>query len=291
VLIDWPLVPIKPSTISARGLRFDALTAGPADGELVILLHGFPQTASCWTAALTSLARSGYRAVAYSQRGYSPGAMPEGVDAYRLSEATDDLLAVADELGRRSFHVVGHDWGGAVAWDAAAAAPERIASMTAVSTPAPRALARALKTTNEQRLRMAYVPVLRAPLIAEGLFDLAGGAVAVRALCAIGLDERRAKRDVGALRETGIGNALNWYRAIGRDRRSDAGVTVPTLYIWGDRDPVFGRVAAEASGEFVDAPYHFVELQGASHWIPDEHWADVDDLLLDHLREHPAAVA
>jgi pimeloyl-ACP methyl ester carboxylesterase len=284
-------VPSQRITIDAGGLRFDALAAGSRRAELVLLLHGFPQSASCWSAALESLAAGGYRAVAYSQRGYSPGAIPAGVEAYTVAEGGDDLLAVADALGAQRFHVIGHDWGGAVGWHVAATAPERVASLTAVSTPAPRALARALRGTAEQRWRMAYVPVLRVPLLAESLFTVAGGVVVVRALAATGLDARRAKRDVDTLRRLGPTGALNWYRAIGRGPRGNrsALVRVPTLYIWGDGDTAFGRAAAEATAECVDAPYHFVELQGATHWIPDEHWDDVDDLVLAHLRGHPAA--
>src|SRR4029077_20713478 len=117
------IVTIRSTVIQARGLRFDALTAGPAKGEVVILLHGFPQNASCWREALASLGAAGYRAVAYSQRGYSAGAMLEGIEAYRLDEVLADLFAVADSLGAARFHLAGHDWGGVVAWSAAADAP------------------------------------------------------------------------------------------------------------------------------------------------------------------------
>jgi pimeloyl-ACP methyl ester carboxylesterase len=281
-------VAIRSTTISARGLRFDALTSGPAGGELVILLHGFPQSASCWRDALTSLGAAGYRAVAYSQRGYSPGAMPEGVEAYSVSEARDDVLAIADSLHAVRFHLIGHDWGGSVAWAVAAASPERLSSLTAVATPHTAALARALRS-GEQRLRMAYVPILRMPYVPEALFSVAGGELAVRALTMTGLSRGKAERDVAALREVGPGNALNWYRAIARDRLPLDSVRVPTLHIWGDKDPAFGRAATDGTAEFVDAPYHLVELQDGTHWIPDEHWDDAADLILDHLREHPAA--
>jgi pimeloyl-ACP methyl ester carboxylesterase len=284
-------VAIRSSTLEAAGLRFDSLEAGPVAGELVLLLHGFPQSAACWEPALESLAAAGYRAVAFSQRGYSAGAMPDGVDAYRLSEACADVLAVAGALGRERFHLIGHDWGGSVAWAAAASTPARVASLTSISTPHLRALARALRGTLQQRLRMAYVPVLRLPAVPETLFTLAGGALAVEALVATGLEREHAQRDVDHLREIGPRNALNWYRAIGRERLRAGAVTVPTLYIWGDSDPAFGRAAAEATEEFVDAPYHFVELQDATHWIPDQHWPDIEDLVLEHIGGHRAATA
>lgn len=268
-------------------MHFDALSSGPQDGELVLLLHGFPQSASCWRPALASLGNAGYRAVAVTQRGYCEGAMPEGVEAYRVSELREDALSLAEALGRQRFHLVGHDWGGIVAWSLAAHAQDRIATLTAVSTPHAGALARALKSTG-QRLRMAYIPVLRTPQLPEALFNMAGGALAVRALTATGLERRFAERDVANLRAVGTTGALNWYRAIERGSPPTGTVHVPTLHVWGDSDPVFGRAATDLTAEFVDGPYHLVELQGATHWIPDQHWHEVDDLVLAHLGDHPA---
>jgi pimeloyl-ACP methyl ester carboxylesterase len=279
-------VAVRRTTIAARGMRFDALTAGPAGGELVLLLHGFPQTGSCWHDALNGLADAGYRAVAPSQRGYSAGARPEGVGAYRVSELCDDVLAMATTLGRDRFHLVGHDWGGTVAWALAGDHPEAVASLTAVSTPHTAALRQALRGT-QQRLRMAYIPVLRLPLIPESLIDAAGGVVAESLLTATGLSPEHAHRDITALRALGPTGALNWYRALGTERGHSASVSVPALHVWGDQDPVFTREATELSAEHCTGDYHLLELEGGSHWIPDEHWGDVEDVFLEHLATSP----
>ena len=116
---------IQPLQIPARGLVFDALAAGPPTGELVMLLHGFPQTCACWTPLLDTLAEAGYRAVAPDQRGYSPKARPTTVRAYRMPELVADVVAIADRLGAQTFHLVGHDWGGVVAWRLAGQHSER----------------------------------------------------------------------------------------------------------------------------------------------------------------------
>src|SRR5919109_4099069 len=145
---------------------------GPPAGELVVLLHGFPQTSACWTPLLESLAAAGYRAVAPDQRGYSPRARPATVAAYRLPELVADVLAMADRLGTERIHLVGHDWGGVVAWRLAGQHPERVATLTALSTPHPRAFARAL--VGVQALRSAYLPVFRAPRLAELLLGARG---------------------------------------------------------------------------------------------------------------------
>ncbi|MBA3619775.1 MAG: alpha/beta fold hydrolase, partial [Acidothermales bacterium] len=98
------------------GLCFDVLDAGPLDAEVVILLHGFPATRMSWDAVVPALTGAGYRVLAPDQRGYSPGAQPAGRLAYRMKELVDDVLALADAVGADRFHLVGHDWGGAVAW-------------------------------------------------------------------------------------------------------------------------------------------------------------------------------
>ena len=268
-------------------MRFDALEVGPADGALVLLLHGFPQTGTCWHDALNTLADAGYRAVAPSQRGYSYGARPESVEAYRVTELCADVLAMAAALGRERFHLVGHDWGGSVAWALAGEHPKAVASLTAVSTPHSAALRKALRGA-QQRVRMAYIPVLRLPIIPESLIETGGGIVAESLLTATGLSPAHAHRDLVALRKVGPTGALNWYRALGTERSHTAPVAVPVLHVWGDHDPVFTREATELSAEHCTGDYHLLELDGGSHWIPDEHWDDVADLFLEHLVANPA---
>ncbi|MFZ0920582.1 MAG: alpha/beta hydrolase [Candidatus Dormiibacterota bacterium] len=279
---------VRRTTIAARGMRFDALIAGPSDGELVVLLHGFPQTATCWHDALNGLADAGYRALAPTQRGYSEGARPEGVEAYRVTELSADVLAIAAALGRDRFHLAGHDWGGSVAWAVAGDHPQAVASLTAVSTPHTAALRQALRG-RRQRVRMAYIPVLRLPLIPESLIDAAGGIVAESLLTATGLSPAHAHRDLVALRKVGSTGALNWYRALGTERGHSAPVAVPVLHVWGDHDPVFTREATELTAEHCTGEYHLLELEGGSHWIPDEHWADVADLFLEHIAANPVS--
>lgn len=274
---------IEESTVSAGGLRFRTLTSGPQTGPLVLLLHGFPQSSRCWTNALTTLGDAGFRAVAPDQRGYSPDACPEGVDSYRISAVMSDASRMATALGHRRFHVIGHDWGGTVAWSLGAHQPQRIISLTALSTPHPASLLRSARSLG-QSARLAYVPVMQTPRIAETAFWLLRGRVAEQALVATGLPRELARRDIDHMLDVGPSGALNWYRALRlpSDQRTGS-VSVPTLYVWGNRDPAVGRVAAEDTEHHVSAPYHFVELEGGTHWIPDLHWHDIDDLVLDHL--------
>ena len=127
------------TTVERDGLVFDVATAGPPDGEPVVLLHGFPQSARCWDAVTPVLNAAGLRTFAPDQRGYSPGARPIGPAAYRLSEVVADAAAVVEaalaQTGRDRAHVVGHDWGAIVAWTLAGTNPELVRTVTGISAP------------------------------------------------------------------------------------------------------------------------------------------------------------
>jgi pimeloyl-ACP methyl ester carboxylesterase len=171
-------------------LRFDALVAGvPAEarqGKLVFFLHGFPETADSFRAIVPAVARAGYFAVAFSQRGYSPGARPLAVNAYNVLDLVGDVTRIAASLGAPTFHLVGHDWGGAVAWLTAALHPDLVSSLTVQSTPNPDALSAGIADArNPQHAASGYMTGLRAPgsqsrILSKGfegfktLFALAG---------------------------------------------------------------------------------------------------------------------
>lgn len=272
-------MPARPTTIDVAGFTFDALVAGPDDGEVVLLLHGFPQSAAMWHSQLEALAGAGYRAVAFDQRGYSPAARPAAVDQYRIGHLVADALAVG---GPEPFHVVGHDWGAVVGWHLAARYPERIRTLAALSVPHPLAFATALASpASDQRSQSSYIGFFRMGDVAEEV--LLGGGLEVM-LAASGypgdIDER-----VAAMSEPGaLTGALNWYRAIDFDLvRGVHGITVPTLYVWSTGDVALAREGAEATARHVDGPYRFEVLQGVSHWIPEEVPEELNRLLLEHL--------
>jgi pimeloyl-ACP methyl ester carboxylesterase len=282
---------IEPLQLPARGLVFDALAAGPPTGELVVLLHGFPQTSACWTQLLETLAAAGYHAAAPDQRGYSPGARPTTIQAYRLSELVADVTAIADRLGAETFHLVGHDWGGVVAWQLAGHHPERVATLTAVSTPHPRAFARAL-VAGTQALRSAYVPVFRLPRLPELLLGAHRQWGLRRLLAHDGLGAEWVDTYTRALAQPGaLSAALAWYRAATPFSLRAPRVGVPTLYVWGSGDPALGPRAAATTGRWVTGAYRFEVLAGAGHWLPEQHAQELGHLLLEHLRRWDAQPA
>lgn len=277
-----------PLQIAVGPFVFRARESGPHDGPLVLLLHGFPQSSAEWKAQLAALGRAGHHAVAPDQRGYSPRARPDGVEAYSIDRLVADVLGMADALGAGRFHLVGHDWGAIVAWHVAARHPERLASLGIVSVPHPSAFARALDPARatDQPARSSYIAGFKQP----GAEAAMGEAFLRMAFEASGLAGHDIEDHVRVLTEPGALRAgLDWYRAYDFERQSAPPIRVPTLFVWSTEDPALGRDGAEWTAEFVEAPYRFVVIEGGPHWLPETHAETVAELLLEHLRAHPAS--
>jgi pimeloyl-ACP methyl ester carboxylesterase len=271
-------------------LTFDALAAGdPAgarQGRLVILLHGFPETAESYREFLPPLAEAGYYAVAVTQRGYSPGARPDGIEAYDILDIVGDVTGIAAGLGAEAYHLVGHDWGGAVAWLAAALYPEAVTSLTALSTPHPDAMNEAVADpAHPQHAASGYMEGFRVEG-SEHLF-LFDGAASFTAIFGAGgglpADHVERYADVLATPEA-LRAALNWYRANPLPAPARIGPTrPPTLYVFGADDIAFAPATARATADLVDAPYTYRELEGFGHWLPETAAREVLPALLAHL--------
>lgn len=269
------------STVAANGYEFDYVDVG--EGPAVLMLHGFPQDKDCWSPLSDRLVEAGYRVVAFDQRGYSPGARPTETSAYTLDHLTDDAIGVLDELGIDRAHIVGHDWGGAVAWAMTARAPERMLSLTVLSTPHPRAMKRAM-TSSTQGLKSWYMGLFMIPRLPEWMLRTSSplwGAM-MRGLPPQIIDRYSAK----AAEPGRMTAMLAWYRAMPTEMKSPLNwgpITVDTLYIWGRRDPALGQAAAEATADEVAGDYHFVVLPDHGHWLPELATDDVAPLLREHL--------
>ncbi|MGY1631691.1 alpha/beta fold hydrolase [Geodermatophilus sp. SYSU D01186] len=271
-----------------EGMVFDVRDGGPPDGDPVVLLHGFPQDSTAWAAAAAGLHAAGLRTLAPDQRGYSPSARPTGRSAYRVRELTADVLALLDEAGLGSAHVVGHDWGGIVGWALAAWHPERVRTLTALSVPHPAAMARAM-LTSDQALRSYYVGLFQVPFLPERLLLAAGGEPLRRMFLRSDLPLDVCEHYVARMREPGaLAAALAWYRALPLSARDTVGtVRVPTLHLWSTGDAFLGRTATEATRDFVDAPYRLEVFDGLTHWIPELAPDRVAELVVEHVRAHP----
>jgi pimeloyl-ACP methyl ester carboxylesterase len=272
--------------VHGNGLRFRTIVDGPPDGDLFILLHGFPEGAESWSKQVDELAKAGCLAVAPDLRGYGLSDAPEGVEHYAIGHLVDDVVGIIEAFGRQEAHVAGHDWGALIAWFFASHHSEMARTLTVLSVPHPAALAAASAEDEDQQARSRYV----------GLFLMEGKAEHVlaaddyqrlRAMFAIGPTPDAVPRSVvdqfvkSLSRPGRLSAALNYYRA---NLSSGGGawaalaqqlrITMPTTLLWGDHDPALGRRAVEATAAHVEGEYRLEVLEGAGHWLqferPDE---------------------
>lgn len=264
------------------GLVFDVRDEGPADGEPVVLLHGFPERASTWDAVVPLLHAAGLRTLAPDQRGYSPGARPGRRRDYRMSHLVGDVVALTEAVGR-PVHLIGHDWGAAVAWMVAAGHPDRIRSLTAVSVPHPVAFKRAM-TSSRQGLLSWYMYAFQLPLLPEAGARRRGPLDVF--LRRAGMSPAEVDRFHREIVEYGaLPGALGWYRAqFLTDRSLPAGrVRVPTTMVWSDGDVAIDRHGVDATASFVTEDYRLEVLEGVTHWIPTQEPERLAGLVLDRV--------
>ncbi|HYB70172.1 MAG TPA: alpha/beta hydrolase [Candidatus Bathyarchaeia archaeon] len=278
------------TTVATSEGRFTVATAGPADGPLVLLLHGYPQTRHSWRAQVPALGSAGYHAVAPDQRGYSPGVRPDpiaGLGAYAIERLVQDVLDIADAAGGagRPFHLVGHDWGGQVAWVTAHRHPDRLRSLTVLSRPHPAAFRRAFRENADDQQhrsrhhRLFHEPTTGPKLLEDGARRLRSG------LAEHGVGDAAIAEYLSVLGEPdALEAALAWYRAAGSLTAVPVGpIAVPTLYVWGDADATVGPSAVRYTAEFVTAPYRLEILPGIGHFVTDEAPEDATRVLRSHL--------
>jgi pimeloyl-ACP methyl ester carboxylesterase len=288
---DDRVTDVRPFRARANGLSFSGLQAGPAGGPPVLLLHGFPESSLGWRHQLPALAAAGFHAVAPDLRGYGGTDKPTRVADYRVEALAADVAGLADHLGGR-VAVVGHDWGGIVAWHAAMAYPDRVRSLAVLNAPHPLAYLREVRRSG-QLLRSWYALAFQVPRVPELLLR-AGDYAMLRRLYRDGPARHdpnpgdvaaaylRALAPPGALTA-----ALNYYRAAFRGGPSSARavsrtIDAPTLLIWGDRDKYLVPGLADDLGRWV--PHLRVErLPAATHWVQHDEPARVNALLIEHL--------
>ncbi len=259
------------------GLTFEVSDQGPARSEVVVLLHGFPQTRTSWDQVTPFLNEAGYRTLAPDLRGYSPAARPRRRRDYNLRYMVDDVVALIDEVGQ-PVHVVGHDWGAATAWSLAAMRPEHVRTLTAVSVPHPGAM---LSVGLPQLKKSWYMFANQIPFAAELL--MSDRKRARKVLRGTGMPPAAIDRYVTEIIDTGaMTTALNWYRGLPFTSRKTlkSRVRVPTTMVWSDGDQFLHRLGAERSVDYVDADFKLEIMEGLSHWIPDEAPEQLAEIIL-----------
>lgn len=288
-----PLPPLEQRFFDVGGVRLHAVLAGPEEGPLVVLLHGFPELWYGWKHQIGPLAAAGLRVLVPDQRGYNLSDRPRGLSAYTQDVLARDVLGLMDAMGRKRAMLVGHDWGGAVAWWTTLQHPERVERLAVLNIPHPAVFARALRTP-EQLKKSWYIAFFQLPWLPEYLLGRAGA----RRL--VGLMRRGTREGVlsradleiyrqAYLRPAALRAMLAWYRAavrrpLGRPRTGRP--EQPVLLVWGKEDIALGWEMARPSIERC-ARGRLKLVEGAGHFVQHDAWPTVNEELLGFLTARP----
>ena len=267
-----------------------AMAAGPKDGPVVLLLHGFPEFWYGWRKQIEPLAAAGFRVIVPDQRGYNLSSKPSGVAAYALTELVSDVIAIADQLGQEKIFLAGHDWGAAVAWSTALLHPQRIAKLVVLNVPHPSVMRKFLSTRPRQLLHSWYMFFFQLPWLPEGVFSAFNFRIGARALLRSSRPGTFSAEDLAQYRAAwsqpgALTGVINWYRALFRTRTKfpDKTVRVPTRILWGERDAFLLAEMAHESLRYCTSAELFT-FANATHWLQREEPARVSELLIDFFR-------
>lgn len=271
--------------VKVDSFSFNVRTAGDAkEGIPVILLHGFPETSRMWMKIIEELSQQGYYCIAPDQRGYSPGARPKGKENYSYDLLVSDVVKIADALGIEKFHLIGHDWGCAIGWRVTQKYPERVKSYTAMSVPHPNAFNRSYLEDKEQNKASSYIRSFQIPFLAEWILSKNNHKKLIESWNKISEEEIEAYLDVFSQKEA-LASTVNWYRANLKDKNDIDSVSVPVLFIWGNKDLYIRRYGVELTHKYVTGDYRFVELD-AGHWLIQEEYGKVSSEIFTHLKKY-----
>ncbi len=276
---------------TVNGIRMHWAEQG--SGPLVVLLHGFPEFWYSWRHQMPALAAAGFRVVAPDQRGYNLTEKPKGVAAYGMDHLVADVAALIRELGEARAAIVGHDWGGGVAWSFAARHPEMTTRLAVLNCPHPAAMQRALRRNPRQMLRSWYILFFQLPKLPELAFRAQNYRAIEQALRGMALrpdtfsDEDVRAYKSAAAQPGALTAAINWYRAAAREFRQTRPlppITVPTLLIWATEDRALGVELTRGMSRWVkNLAIRYIPR--TSHWVQQERPEIVNRYLLEFLAE------
>jgi len=286
--------PCKSEFVNVNGIRMHYITAGK--GPLLILLHGFPQSSYAWRHQLPALTHH-FQVVAPDLRGYGQTEKPRNVSDYRTSQLTADIVGLIHALGHESAHIVGHDWGGVVAWKLALEYPEVINRLVVLNAPHPHIFSRVLRSSRKQIMRSWYIFFFQIPYVPELVFKLfskkllnslfRGSSIRKDTFSDVDIEKyHQALTEPGA-----ITAALNYYRAAfhkvpteEKSEKKNKKIAAPTLLIWGEADTALGKELTYGMEQQFEGPFHIQYIPNCSHWVNEEQPELVNRALIDFLK-------
>jgi epoxide hydrolase 4 len=273
-----------------NGLRLHYVEAG--SGPLVILLHGFPEFWYSWRHQLPVLAAAGFRVVAPDLRGYGESDKPPGVQAYQIERLTGDVLGLIHHLGYTAAHIVGHDWGGGIAWMMPMHHPAAVERLAILNAPHPAIFFQQIRKP-WQLFKSWYIFFFQLPGLPEFLLRLGGFASLMRTFRSQPVrpgaftpdDVERYRRAIA--RPGALTAAVNYYRAAFRRNRGRVPpgmkpIAQPTLVIWGERDHYLDARLLEGMEAWA-TNLRVERLADASHWVQNDAPERVNRLLVEFL--------
>jgi pimeloyl-ACP methyl ester carboxylesterase len=259
------------------------------EGPLVVLLHGFPEFWYSWRSQIPALVRAGYRVIAPDLRGYNLSSKPEGIDAYRLTTVVQDIAGLIVKTTEPPCVLAGHDWGGVIAWFLPMLHPGLVRKLVVLNSPHPVPLSRELRHSKGQKLRLAYQVLMQPPHLPELFMSLFGFAALRMMLRRAGnFSAPEIAHYVEAWRQPGaLAGMTNYYRALRRHRAALRPLVrpldIPTLMIWGERDPVFTRGTTENFSEYVP-DLRIERVVDAGHFVQTDAPDRVNKALVEFLK-------
>ncbi|GAA3728928.1 epoxide hydrolase EphM [Salinicoccus jeotgali] len=279
--------------IHTNNIDLHMAVAGPEEGELVVLLHGFPEFWYSWRRQIRVLAQAGYRVIAPDQRGYNKSDKPAGVGAYAINILKEDIIGLIDHFNRDEAAIVGHDWGGAVGWHLASINPERVKCFTAINMAHPGVFPEVMMAKPTQILKSAYMLFFQLPRLPEFIMSSRDYSNLEQMLKVTSKKGTFSDNELGAYniawsRHNALKSMLNWYRAIPHSIKSidkKSKVEVPVKIIWGSSDQFLSQRLAEESLKYTHSQ-RVVWVNGATHWVHQEYPDFVNEQILQFLDEH-----
>lgn len=289
----------KHRSLEVNGIKLHLVEVGPAVGEPVLLLHGFPEFWWGWRNQLPALADAGFRVVAVDMRGYGCSGCPQDVASYQLGTLVADVMKLADALGWQRFNLVGHDWGGIVAWAVAAHHPLRLAKLVVLNAPHLDVLSTVIRRKPSQLLRSSYIGFFQLPILPEKLLSVGRFKLLRRTMISSSRPGTFGSRELEKYRrewarDGRLRGMINYYRALMRHSRQPLGKIVPpTLLLWGCLDSALDPELAKAS-LFQCVNGRTAMHRGATHWLHHEEPVWVNTTIIrffseDHELDRPEA--
>lgn len=275
--------------LEVNGIFLHTLLAGPEDGSLAVLLHGFPEHWVSWRKQIPVLAKAGYRVVVPDQRGYNRSDKPKGIRPYRIDALTKDVAGLIQEMGREAAVIIGHDWGGGVAWQFAADYPQMTEKLIIMNAPHPKAMGREFRKGWEQRLKSWYMLFFQLPWLPEFLFTLNPCQTARRSFQEMTAQPHAFSQEdvqmmaVAMSQPRAMTSMINWYRALRfKPARKANFIPAPTLLIWGEEDFALSKALTYDLEKWVpNIQWHYIPRCG--HWVQNEAPEIVNQALLEFL--------